>query len=107
MSTCFHCSMFVIMTTCKRSERPEQPFLGQAEGGRIGVMEFKVFEKKGVSRSICVCFFLSRDWLAVRTIFWLMSLAITFLMLISWLLNSSFLTRSDQIEPWAWFFLRF
>lgn len=47
-------------------------------------MEFKVL-RKGVSRSIYVCFFLSRDWLAVRTIFWCFSLAITFLMPISWL----------------------
>jgi len=60
-------------------------------------MEFKVLRKRGLAINLRL-FFLSRDWLAVRTIFWF-SLAITFLMPISWLLNIPFLTRSDQIEP--------
>jgi len=98
--------MFVIMTTCKRSERPEQPFLGQAEGGKDRRYGVQGLEKKGSrDQFTSVFFYRVIGWLCVR--YSGFSLAITFLMPISWLLNISYLTRSDQIEPWAWFFLRF
>ena len=60
--------MFVIMTTCKRSERLEQPFLGQAEGGKDRRYGVQGLEKRGLAINLRL-FFLSRDWLAMRTIF--------------------------------------
>jgi len=51
--------MFVIMTTCKRSERPEQPFLGQAEGGKDRRYGVQGLEKKGSRDQFTSVFFIA------------------------------------------------
>jgi len=59
--------MFVIMTTCKRSERPEQPFLGQAEGGKDRRYGVQGLEKKGSrDQFTSVFFYRVIGWLCVR-----------------------------------------
>jgi len=82
--------MFVIMTTCKRSERPEQPFLGQAEGGKDRRYGVQGLEKKGSRDQFTSVFFIA----------WLVGCAYDILVFLSYHILDANLLASEYSLPY-------